>query len=472
MPSNCPFFKWKLQNYIISRVRKQLLFNLESDEKNQTMRKYLALVIFVLCWNTMLSGQTTGTLTEDGAWCWFSDPRAIYAGDQDHRSIVTGWVTKNGDIEVAALNLQSGEITNQIIYPELQVDDHDNPAFLELPDHRILTQFAWHGGDKGVIQNTTTRPMDITCFGKNVVFKPKTAELLEQYKRETYTYANPYMLAEENNKLYSFGRWVGFKPNMITSTDNGQTWSDPRVVITSPELDVNNRPYVKYYSDGKSRIHLVFTDGHPAVEPLNSVYYCYYENDAFWKADGQKICNVEDLPFHPSDATVVYKATEESGRAWIFDIAADANDLPIILYSRYPRVKQHDYYYARWDGDKWHDHKIIYSGPWFPEDVHGQRQRELNYSGGLTLDPVDPSIIYFSHVIDGVFEISRGETPDFGRNWGITPITRDSEYDNVRPYVPRYQQPGDQKVVLWMQNKSYIHYTDYDCSIRYILFPE
>lgn len=36
------------------------------------------------------------------------------------------------------------------------------------------------------------------------------------------------------------------------------------------------------------------------------------------------------------------------------------------------------------------------------------------------------------------------------KNWGITPLTRDSEYDNVRPYVPRYQQSGDRKVVLWM----------------------
>src|SRR5690606_34494916 len=126
------------------------------------------------------------------------------------------------------------------------------------------------------------------------------------------------------------------------------TWSEPRVVITSPEIDINNRPYVKYYSDGKSRIHMIFTDGHPAVEPLNSVYYCYYENGAFWKAGGEKICTVDELPFHPSDATVVYQATEEKGRAWIFDITADESDNPVIVYTRYPRVKTHDYYYARY----------------------------------------------------------------------------------------------------------------------------
>lgn len=417
-------------------------------------------------------GQSVGTLTDDGAWCWFSDPRAIFAGGSENRSIFTGWVTQNGDIEVAILDLQSGGIEKKVIYPELQVDDHNNPAFVELPDHRILAQYTWHGGTNGVIQNVMESPPEISSFGDPYVFKPKTDQLIEEYQRETYTYANPMILSAENNKLYSFGRWIGYKPNMITSTDNGQTWSDPKVVITSPELDTNNRPYVKYFSDGISRIHLVFTDGHPAVEPTNSVYYCYYEDGAFWRVNGEKICDIENLPFHPEDATVVYRATEESGRSWVFDIAADDNKNPVILYTRYPRVKEHDYYYTRFDGNSWHHHRILYSGPWFPEDVHGQRQRELNYSGGLTLDPNNPAVIYFSHVIDGTFEISRGETPDYGKTWGITPVTRDSQFDNVRPFVPRYQNSDDPNAVLWMQNHSYIHYTDYQSSIRYAIFPK
>lgn len=417
-------------------------------------------------------GQNIETLTDDGAWCWFSDPRSIYAGGENQREIVTGWVTKEGDIETASLNLQSGKVKKKILYPNLEVDDHDNPAFVELPDHRLLTLYAWHSGDRGVIQNVTQDPADVTTFSEPIVFKPRTEALVREYKKETYTYANPFRLAAEDNKLYCFGRWIGYKPNMITSTDDGKTWSDPKVVVTTPELETNTRPYVKYYSDGRSRIHLVFTDGHPAVEPLNSVYYCYYEDGAFYTADGGKICTVDELPFHPSDATLVYQATEKEGRSWVFDIAADDKGYPVIAYSRYPRVKVHDYHYAHYNGKEWSDHKIIYSGPWFPEDVHGERQKELNYSGGLTLDPNDPSVVYFSHVIDGVFEISRGETPDRGKNWGITPVTRNSTFDNVRPYVPRYRNADDPAVVLWMQNRSYIHYTIYDSSIKYMMFPK
>jgi hypothetical protein len=379
------------------------------------MRTYL----FILLWlgvPPQPKAQTTSFLTDDGAWCWFSDPRAIYI---QNGSVITGWVTKSGDIIAASLDIKSGKTLQKRLYAKLEVDDHDNPAFLELPDNRILTQYTWHGGSKdsmGVIQNVTIEPRDISTFSAPFVFKPQTPELLEKFKRETYTYANPFKLSNENNKIYSFGRWIGFKPNLITSIDNGKTWSDPMVVITSKELNTNNRPYVKYYSDGKSKVHLIFTDGHPNAEPLNSVYYCYYEKGAFWRADGSKIADMDQLPFYPSQATIVYKATPETGRAWIFDIVVDEKGRPIVAYTRYPTNEQHQYYYALYDGKKWNDHYLIDSGKWFPQTPVGKKEREENYSGGLTIDPLNPSVVYFSHKVEKVFEISRQKPKISGRH--------------------------------------------------------
>lgn len=433
------------------------------------MTQRILFSIFLLTITQSLSAQAVSTLTNDGAWCWFSDPRAIYT-HQKNGQIVTGWVTKDGSIISASLDLKSGKTVQKRLYAKLEKDDHDNPAFLELPDHRILTQYTWHGGSKngmGVIQNTTQQPIDITTFSDSLVFKPQTPALLEKFKRETYTYANPFLLSGENNKVYSFGRWVGFKPNFITSTDNGKTWSDPMVVITSKELNTNNRPYVKYYSDGKSKIHLIFTDGHPNAEPLNSVYYCYYEKGAFWRADGSQIATVDQLPFHPSDATVVYKATPETGKAWIFDIVIDKKGRPVVAYTRYPTNQQHLYHYAVYENGKWIDHQLINSGKWFPHTQEGKKEREENYSGGLTIDPLDPSIVYFSHEIEGVFELSKGQTYDLGKTWKITPVTRGSKLDNVRPVIPRYKKKGDKNVLLWMQNRRYVHYTDYDSDIKF-----
>jgi hypothetical protein len=431
--------------------------------------RFLAVVSSILLFQSLTFGQSIKTLTEDGAWCWFSDPRAIYTKGNTPQ-VLAGWVSKDGSIVSASLNLQTEQIQTKVLYPRLEVDDHDNPAFLQLPDQRILSMYTLHGGRKdykGVLQNTTTIGTDIGSFEDPILFKPRTEALVEEYQRETYTYANPMMLSKEGNKIYCFGRWIGYKPNMITSTDAGKTWSDPKVVITSKKMDINNRPYVKYFSDGKSKIHLIFTDGHPAVEPLNSVYYCYYENQAFWRADGSKICNIDALPFHPEDASVIYKATPETGKAWIFDVVTDAKQQPVVAYTRYPNDTTHQYYYARYARGEWQHAQIIMAGKWFPQDIPGKRQRELNYSGGLTIDPVNPSVVYFSHQIDKRFEISKGETKDGGKSWMITPITRGSTLDNVRPLVPRYRSKKDPLVLMWMENRTYIHFTEYDTRIKY-----
>ena len=433
------------------------------------MKKCISILLCILGGYFTNYAQQTGTLTNDGAWCWFSDPRAIYTSFSNG-AIVTGWITKSGDVYAASLELLTGKISRKKLYTQLEVDDHDNPAFLELTDGNILAQYTWHNGrtDRmGVIQNHSRQPYDVTSFADSVIFKPWSEELLLQFKKESYSYANPIKLKAENNKLYSFGRWIGYKPNFVTSGDQGKTWSEPKVVITSKTLDLNNRPYVKYFSDGNSKIHLLFTDGHPNSEPLNSVYYCYYENNAFWRADGTLICNVNNLPFHPEDASVVYKAGKETGKAWIFDIVVDKNGRPVVAYTRYPNNNEHLYHYAVYDNGKWIDNLLIHSGKWFPQTPEGQNEREQNYSGGITIDPLQPGTVYFSHQVNGVFEISKASTTNMGKTWKIVPVTCNSALNNVRPIVPRYRKKEDPVVVLWMQFKKYLHYTDYDSKIVY-----
>lgn len=406
-------------------------------------------------------------LTSNGAWCWFSDPRAIYTDKGN--TVITGWVKDDGSVEASSLNLTSNEIKCHILYDQLQYDDHNNPAFAVLPDNNILTMYTWHSTKKGVVYNITSKPLDISSFGKAVVFKPKTEQLLKDFPRETYTYANPYVLKKENNRIYSFGRWIGFKPNMVASDDNGKTWHTPRVIISPDKFDPNNRPYVKYFSDGKSKVHMIYTDGHPRNEPTNSVYYCYYEKGAFWRVDGSKICSVDDLPFETKDASLVYKPSENSGLAWIADIAIDKKGQPVLLYSRHPEDNDHRYHYSWYDNSssKWIDHEICKAGSWFPQTQDGKVEKEPHYFGNMSLHPAMTNVIYISREIEGVFEIEKRTTDDGGKTWTMEAITENSTYDNVRPYIPRGITKKDKTVVLWMENKKYIHFTDYEVAIKY-----
>ncbi|NND34410.1 MAG: hypothetical protein HKN76_17630 [Saprospiraceae bacterium] len=431
------------------------------------MYKLLLTLVMILPGYLIGSAQESiYTLTEDGAWCWFSDPRAIYVSNN---TVVTGWVKKDGSVEAASLNLANRESKMKILYPQLEIDDHDNPAFSVTPDNKILAMYAWHGGKKGVIYQKTSQDHDISTFSEPTVIRPGVDELLSDFPRETFTYANPYLLRDENETLYCFGRWIGYKPNMIKSTDGGVTWHDPKVIISASPFEANNRPYVKYASDGKSRIHLVFTDGHPQVEPLNGVYHCYYEAGAFWKSDGTRICRVDELPFEPQEATPVYQANEASGRAWLADVAIDQSGSPYILYTRHPEPTDHRYHYSVFDEKvkKWIDREICKAGKWFPQTPPGTQERESYYHGNMTFDPSAPNVIYLSRQIGGRFEIEKRTTEDKGKTWQIYPITTNSTYDQVRPYVPRDRPEKADPVVLWMENKRYVHWTDYNTNIKY-----
>lgn len=413
----------------------------------------------------VLGQDNQNVLTNDGAWCWFSDPRAIMTNSGE---IVTGWVKKDGSVEVAQFDIKSKDIQTKILYDKLEVDDHDNPAFTQISDGSILCMYTWHSSKNGIIWQKTGSEGDITTFSNPQVIRPGIETLLPDFPRETYTYANPYYLADEKT-IYSFGRWIGYKPNWIKSTDGGKNWTEEKVIISRSPFDPGNRPYVKYASDGKTRIHLVFTDGHPRVEPNNSVYHCYYEKNAFWRSDGSKICNVEELPFQPEEATVIYKADSVQGRAWLADVGLDSDGTPYVLYTRHPEETDHRYRYTWYDSasKSWIDEEICEAGKWFPQTQPGQEERETHYHGNLTIHPSSPNTIFLSREIDGRFEIEKRVTMDKGKTWEITPITQNSLYDQVRPYVPRNTGINDPTMVLWMQNKKYIHYTDYDTEIKY-----
>ncbi len=424
------------------------------------------LSLFIVCSNVFSQDSAAGYLTKDGAWCWFSDPRAIYVDG----TVVTGWVKKNGTIEAASLNTENYEVKQKELFYRLEIDDHDNPSFVETGDGRVLATYTRHSKKKEFYYNYTTNGMDISSFEDAQLFNPGDEAEIKKFPMEHVTYANPFRLEAENNRIYCFGRWTGYKPNMMWSDDHGMTWSKSKVFITNYPFDDSNRPYVKYYSDGKSKIHIVFTDGHPRNEPTNSVYYACYENGAFYRADGSKITDMKGIPFEPKNASVIYRSNPKEGRAWIADVAQDKEGKPVVLYTKSPKEKDHRYFYACFDGTDWVSSEICKAGKWFPETPRRKKEPEPHYFGGMVLHPANTNVVYLSREIKGTFEIERRETKDGGRTWEIKTITENSRRDNVRPYVPRGLKESEKEVVLWMENHKYIHYENYDAAIKYLIW--
>jgi hypothetical protein len=129
------------------------------------------------------------------------------------------------------------------------------------------------------------------------------------------------------------------------------------------------------------------------------------------------------------------------------------------------------YHYARWDGTSWQVNEIAHAGTrlYAGED---------DYAGLAAIDPQHPDTLFIStnaepttgapltSAADGRrhWEIFRGDSPDRGRTWAWTAITRNSTSDNLRPIVPIWPAAGERRIVLWLRG-TYRRYTDYDLDV-------
>jgi hypothetical protein len=185
-----------------------------------------------------------------------------------------------------------------------------------------------------------------------------------------------------------------------------------------------------------------------------------------WHADGSLITDIDSLPIAPRDADVVYDARSEGPRAWIWDIAGDRDNRPVIVYTRLLDRSDHRYHYARWTGTAWADYELCPAGHWFQGTPKSKRRFEPYYSGGIALDHGDPSTVYLSSRVGSVFEIERWTTSDGGVSWSVEAITLGSARHNVRPCVVRHSRASESPRVLWMNVEDYDYFTDFRSTIR------
>lgn len=423
-------------------------------------RLYLLCIVFFFSCSSQQ--EQIKTLTHDGVWCWFSDPRGV----KTKNLTIIGWVNSHGDIVLSSFNHKTSQLDTTIIHDNLEIDDHCNPSILVRNDGRIMVFYSKHATGKfPMVLRVSEQPGDISSFGPAHKLALNDTLTYPASFRNAYTYTNPYQLSQENNRIYLFWRGMGHKPNVSFSNDGGLSWSPGKIMIKPEDIYPDRRPYLKVSSQGKDKIHFAFTDGHPNREPQNSIYYACYKDGAFYKANGEKITDFEFLPFTPDQASMVYDATKTNFRAWIWDVAEDGDGFPVIVYSRLLDMTDHRYYYARWDGQQWSNVELCKAGKWFPQTLPGTDETEKQYSGGIILDHSNPSCVYLSREINGVFEIEKWITKDLGKTFNSIAITGNSTLDNVRPYVVRNSVAGKGPHVVWMRNHKYIHYTNFQTEL-------
>lgn len=125
-----------------------------------------------------------------------------------------------------------------------------------------------------------------------------------------------------------------------------------------------------------------------------------------------------------------------SARDWVWQVALDENDNPVIAMVRISSDKNsHDYYYAKWNGHEWKKTFLGNAGGHF----HQTPNLEKCYSAGMTIDPSNANHVYCSLPVEGkqgkVYEIVKFILNEAGEVVSTEAVTQDSQQNNVRPYI-------------------------------------
>lgn len=419
---------------------------------NSMQKNIILLLIFLLsisriAFAQLVGGKTPGAsvVAEDGAWCWFSDPRAVYHKASRER-IYFGYINSQGDVVISARDMKTKAVETFVLHEKLQVDDHNVPSVLFLPDGRLLTFYTEHNGRS--FMRRSKQAEDISAW--------ETEEVLPF--GSPVTYSHPVMLAEEKNRIYLFWRGSDWRPTFSYSDNGGRTWAAAQALIGGRGLQKGHRPYLKVSSDGRKRIDFAFTDGHPNAEATNSIYHVYYQSGNFYQSNGTPIGTIKQLPLAHETIHKVYDATASKERAWIADIALDKNNRPVLVYARFPSVTDHRYYYAAWNGKAWAEQELCPAGGWMPVTPAGKKETEEYYSGGISLDHANPDRVLLARPVNGRFELEKWTKK--GNSWKIQALTKQSPLHNLRPYVVE-KYTGKEPLVLWMAGH-YEHYTKFN----------
>lgn len=367
--------------------------------------------------------------------------------------LVVASINDRGTVHVSTSDMNSGETTHAALRENFGVDDHNVPGLLLRADGHLMAFYCPHSGHAPMYHRTSTRARDARQWGPEQVY---TGGL-----EPSFTYANPFQLAAEGGRIYNFWRGRHRNPTYTCSDDLGGTWAEARNFIYFREMQ---RPYVKYASNGRDTIHFAFTEAHPNDTDLStSLYHAFYRNGQLHRSDGVAVGAMPGTAIAPEQATRIYQGTGNPlGKAWVWDMALDADENPVIVYNTCLGPDDHRYRYARFDAasGRWSDRQIAFAGRCLYD-------REVYYSGGIAVDPDDPAVVYLSSNVDirdgsanasGRYELYKGRTGDGGEHWTWQPITVDSTEDNLRPVVPA--DHGGGTFVLWMQGE-YPSYTEY-----------
>ncbi len=402
-------------------------------------------------------------IEDEGAWCWFGDPRAInFTNDAGTIDVtVIGYIDVHGSIKATQINNLTNKVDEVLIRTNIQPDDHNNPTFVMIPDGRIVVFYSRHTDEACFWYRVSEKPGDITTFGEEKCLETSA----------NTTYPSPFILSDDPDHIYLCWRGIEWHPTIAKLSlpdENGdmEFTYGPYQIVRSTNTGNNVRPYAKYASNGKDKIFMSYTSTHPDNVDNNWLYFNQIDINTMTvhNINGDLMRTIDQGPLivdHSNQSHIVDKSSNV--RNWLWQVAVADDGYPVIANVRINGGKtSHDYYYVKWNGSEWVKTFLTNAGGKFhPSNT------EYCYSGGMSIDVDNPNIFYVSKPVDGVFgkiwEIFKYTMSQDGTEIVSTEqITQNSLKNNVRPWVIPNSEGKDLRVMwmngdydFWMVNSVY-----------------
>ena len=415
---------------------------------------------------------TGNVVADEGAWCWFADPRALHYENSAGTINATyiGYIDVHGNVKATQYDWLTNRKTDVLVRSYFQPDDHNNPTFVVLPDERVMIFYTRHTDEPKIWYRISRKPGDITDLGEEKFLATEA----------NTTYPSPFILSDDPQHIYLCWRGINWHPTIarLTMPDadgNCQFDFGPKQIVQS----TGARPYAKYQSNGKDRIYLSYTTGHPDNEMPDWLYFNVIDIDkgngpVLRDIQGKELKRVADGVFNvnkESSYAAAYPLTVVDNTAnirnWVWQIALDENEHPVIAYPHIDDAKAtHAYWYARWTGREWRRTWVQHGGHAFHQNWD---RTERCYSGGMAIDPDNINDLYLSiptkdgeYNRDGVYEIWRYTISDNGEVEATEQMTRNSTKNNMRPFVIPGSKNSPMRLTwmsgdyyYWMVQKAY-----------------
>jgi hypothetical protein len=424
------------------------------------------------------------TFNDNGGWCWYQDERAVVDTKANKLVIATeaSGGSRNGQTEAVIYDIAMNKSTRYTLTSSLStnnVDDHNSPALLIRPDGNYFAMWSSHRID--CLSRTSIFNGTSWSAEKTIDWTPWGCPWGPSGTTNLVTYSNPWYIG---TSIYSMERSVGTDPAVLTSSDNGATFTYyGRLMDTMQTGYVAG--YFKYWGNNTDRIDFVGTEAHPR-DADTSLYHGYISGGKVYNSTG----TVKDSSLMDSNATTTnsvnintYTPVFMTGasvkgvklcRMWNHDIVRYADGTIAVLgqgradnCTSTPSGSDPDkrMIYSRFDGSSWKTTYLVKAGA----KLYAS---EEDYTGLSALDPDDPHTIYISTPYDprddttltsgGKREIWRGTTCDNGATFTWTQLTARSTMDNIRPIVPKWD--SSHTALLWLRG-SYASAQSYTTSV-------